>query len=101
MPSDGGNYSVDELIALCYGTRARLIDLQSIQRSGDRSPELSRQIERANSEVARIDRVVAEVIRQDPIFGRQFFEQIKATHVGSIQKLSQIVKNSLVEVGIA
>ena len=100
MASDSANYSVDELIALCYGVRTRLADLQSAQQSSNRSPELLRQIERANSEVARIDHVVVEMVRQDPVFGRQFFEQIKATHIGSIQKLSQTVKNSLVEVGI-
>lgn len=87
--------SLQELVAMTYGTRARLTDLQSIRLSGDRSPDLQRLLEEANRAVDDADTVMLDLAQRTPELGWLLFDLIKGTHNGSIQRLSQRIKSSL------
>jgi hypothetical protein len=84
--------SLQELVAYVYGTRARLTDLQSIRLSGDRSLDLQRLLEEASRAVDDADTVLLDLAQRTPAMGWLLFDLIKATHDGSIQRLSQRIK---------
>lgn len=81
------------LIALAYGTRARLADLQ---RTPDR--ELTGRagfIADANRFLRRVDEHMLRRATTDPIEGWAIFDAIKATRDGSVQRLSQQLREKL------
>jgi hypothetical protein len=86
--------SLRELIAMAYGTRARLADLQGMRLKGDRSPDLQHLIDDAHRAVELIDNFLLDLARKDQQ-GWVLFDLIKATHNGSIQRLSQRVRDIL------
>jgi hypothetical protein len=88
---------IHDHVQLIYGTRAWLYDLQQRQARGDRSPGLRSNIEQASRALEHLDQVVIALAQADPNYGKSLYDEIKATHNGSVQRLSQRIKDQITQ----
>ena len=77
---------------MAYGTRSLLLDLQSGQVVGERHVDFRQHIEQTNWAIGRVDSQLLTRAQASRQSARFFYDELKATHNPSIQRLSQRVK---------
>lgn len=88
-----GDLDAQLLVALAYGCRARLQDLQKI---ADRElPNRLVLVGEANRLIRRVDERLLALAASDAVTGWALFDTIKASHDRSVQRLSQQLRDHL------
>lgn len=81
------------LIALTYGARARLLDVQRM--SDSELPNRQQHLGDANRLLSRVEQALLNRVASDPLQGWAIFDLIKSSQDGGIQRLSQQVHERL------
>jgi histone deacetylase complex regulatory component SIN3 len=85
--------SIEAVIALIYGSRARLSDLQRISdRDMPRKIDTLRDAQRM---VQELDTQLVALAANHPELAEEIYHLIKASHDGSVQRLSQRMRAGL------
>ena len=94
LSAAGEFFTADQWVALAYGTRARVTDLQRMEREqvDGASRELVAEARRARTE---LDSALLVHAAESADSGRKIFEQIKSSQNRSIQHLSRRLKEVL------
>lgn len=90
---DTAESDIDRFVTLLNGTRARLADLEAARRSGLR--EAAASIGTAHRALLAIESSALSRAEKDPEFAAAFFEAIKTTHDGGMQRFSQRLRTRM------